>query len=144
MSVCRKKSTEPGTLTSWRQQREGLFRALKEINQARCTHFLKTADGATCQDTERTRPIDGHSLSGDGRGSDLSRHRKNSTKRGTLTPWIWQRERLVRTWKEIDRARPTHKLETAERATCQDTERNQPIDGHSLSGDGRGRDLSGH
>ena len=42
------------------------------------------------------------------------------TEQEALTLWRWQRERQVRTWKETDRK------------------------GHSLSGDGRGRDKSGH
>ena len=40
--------------------------------------------------------------------------------------------------------RSTHVLEIAERGTCQDMERNRPSKGHSLSGDHRVRDLSGH
>ena len=43
-----------------------------------------------------------------------------------------------------DRARRTHVLETVERGTCQDTERYQPSKAHSPTGDGRGRDFSGH
>ena len=38
----------------------------------------------------------------------------------------------------------THKLETGEGGTCQDTERSQPTKVHSLPGNSRGRDLSGH
>jgi len=48
-----KKLTEQVTLTSWRQQREGLVRTQKETNQARCTHFLETAEGGAYQDMER-------------------------------------------------------------------------------------------
>jgi len=40
--------------------------------------------------------------------------------------------------------RSTHVLEIAERGTCQDMERNRLSKGHSLSGDHRVRDLSGH
>ena len=93
-----KKPTDQGTLTNWRQQREGLVRTQKEPNRPRCTHVLglETAEG------------------------------------------------LVRTWKETDRQKHTHILETAEGGTCQDMERNQLTEAHSLPGDSRGRDLSGH
>jgi hypothetical protein len=53
----------------------------------------------------------------------LSRHGKKLTEQGALTSWRQQREELVRAWKETDRARRTHVLETAA---------------------ARGRDLSGH
>ena len=46
--------------------------------------------------------------------------------------------------KETDRLRPTHFLEMAEGGTCQDTERDRLSKAHSQTGDGRGRDLSGH
>ena len=39
--------------------------------------------------------------------------------------------------------RGTHFLEIAEGGTCQDMERKQPLNGNSLPGDSRGRDLSG-
>ena len=45
---------------------------------------------------------------------------------------------------EIDRVSVTHFLEMAEGGTHQNTERNRPSEGHSLPGDGRVRDLSGH
>ena len=116
----------------------------KETDRSRGTHVLETVEGDIFQNTERNRPSEGHSRPGDGRGSDLSGHGKKSTEGRTLTTWRRQRERLVRTWKEIDRGKDTHDLETAEGATCQDAERNRPIEGHSLPGDGSGRDLSGH
>ena len=43
----------------------------------------------------------------------------------------------------IDRPRPTHSLQREE-WTCQVTERNRPSKAHSLAGDSRGRDFSGH
>ena len=140
----RNKSTERRTLTLWRRQRERLVRTQKQIDRRKNTHKLETAEGATCQDMETNRPREGNSLSGDGRGSDLSGHGNKSTKRRTLTLWIRQRERLVRTRKQIVRGKNTHFLETADRATCQDMETNRPREGHSRSGDGRGSDLSGH
>ena len=138
------KSTEERTLTLWRRQREPLVRTRKQIDRGKDTHELETAEGATCQDTETNRPREGHSLPGDGRGSDLSGHGNKSTEGRTLTPWRRQRERVVKTRKEIDRGKDTHFLETAEEATCQDTETNRPREGHSRPGDGRGSDLSGH
>ena len=103
-----------------------------------------TAEGGTCQDTERNRPTDAHSQPGDGRGRHSSGHQKKQTDRCALTSWRRQRQALVRTMKVTDRPTRTHPLETAEGGTCQDTERNRPTDAHSPTGDGRGRDLSGH
>ena len=145
-----KKTTYRGALTSWRRQREGLVRTQKETDRPRCTHIpiLETTEGGTCQDTERNRPTEAHSLSGDGRERDLSGHGKKQTDRGALTNCRRQREGLVRTRKETDRPRRTHILilETAEEGTCQDTERKRLTEAHSLSGhhDSRRRDLSGH
>ena len=167
LSGHRKRSTDRGALTNWRRQREGLVRTQKKTARSRHTHSLETASGGTCQDTERDRPTEAHSPTGDGRGSDLSGHRKKSTDRGALTSWRRQTEGLVRTQKEIDRprrthfletasggtcqgteetdrARRTHKLETASGGTCQVTERNRPTEVHSLTEDDRGRDLSRH
>ena len=144
LSGHRKKHNEQGALTSWRWQTEGLLRTQKETDRARRTHVLKTADGGTCQDTERNQPSKVHSPTGDSRGRDLSGHGKKPTEQGTLTCWSRQREGLVGTWKEIDQARRTHSLETVEGGTCQDNERNRLIKAHSLSGDGRLRGLSGH
>ena len=143
LSGHRKKSTERGILTNWRRHREGFVRTRKETDRARRAHSLETA-GEPCQDTERDRSAEEHSLPGDGIGRDLSGHRKKSTDRGALTPWKQHREGPVRTRTEIDRPRRTHQLETAEGVTCQDTERNRPTEAHSLPADGRQRDLSGH
>ena len=144
MSGHRQKPAKQGVLTNWRRQREGLVRKQKEISQTRHTHSLETAEGGTCQDTERHWPSEAHPHSGDGRGGDLSGHRKKLAKQGTLTPWRRQREGLVRSQEEIGQVRHTHFLETAAEETCQDRERNWPSGAHSQTGDGRGRDLSGH
>ena len=138
-----KKPTDRGTLTNWRQQREGLVRTQKENNRLRRAHILETTEGGTCQDMERNRLIEAHSPTGD-RGRDLSKHRKKPTDRGALTSWRWQREGPVSTQKETDRPRHTHFLEIVEGGTCQETETNRLTDAHSHPGDGRGRDLSGH
>ena len=167
LSGHRNNPTDRGPLTSWRRQTEGPVRTPKDSDRPRPTHQLETADRATCQDTEtiqpikahsptgdgrqrglsghrRIRPTEAHSPTGDGRQRDLSGHRNNPTNRGPLTNWRWQTERLVRTQKQSDRPRPTHQLEMADRGTCQDTETIRPTEAHSLPGDGRQRDLSGH
>ena len=74
----------------------------------------------------------------------MSVHGKKLTKQGALTSWRPQREQLVRTQKESNRAKHTHFLETAEGVTHQDMEGKQLSEVHSQSGDRRGRDLSGH
>ena len=51
------------------------------------------------------------------------------TKQGTLTDWRWKGEGQVRTWKESGQ---------------EGTLRKQPSKAHSPTGDGRGRDKSGH
>ena len=96
----RKKPTDRGALTNWRRQKEGLVRTQKETDRPKCTHFLKMAEGGTCQGTKRNRPTEAHLHPGDGRGRNLSGHRKKPTDRGALTSWRRQREGLVKTWKE--------------------------------------------
>ena len=125
---------------------EGLVMTWKETDRPRRTHYLEPAEEGTCQDTERDRPTEAYSPTRDGRGRDLSGHRKKPTNRGALTFWRRQREGPVRTRKKTDRPRRTHILilETAEGGICQDTERNRPTETHSLSKAGRGRDSSGH
>ena len=136
-----KEPTERGELTFWRWQRERLVRTRKEIDRASGTHFLETAEGGTCQDTERNRPSEGYSLPGNGRERNLSGHGKKPTKQGAPTSWRWQRERLVGTQKGTDQTRGTHQLETAEVRTCQDTERSRLSEGNSLPRPGHGRGL---
>ena len=143
LSGHRNNPTDRGPLTSWKRQTERHVRTLKQFDQPRPTHFLETADRATCQDTETIRPTEAHSLPGDGRQSNLSGHRNNPTDRGPLTSWRRQREQLVRIPKQSDRPRPTHILEAADRGTCQDTETIRPTEAHSPTGDGRQSDLSG-
>ena len=115
--------TKQGTLTDWRWQGEGQVRTRKESDQARHTHRLEMAEGGTSQDMERKQPSKAHSLPGDGRGRDKSGQGKKVTKQGTLTSWRWQREGQVRTRKESDQARCTHKLEMGEGGTSQNKER---------------------
>ena len=113
-----KKQTDQRALTSWRWQRGPLVRTRKESDRATRTHILDTAEGGTCQDTERNRPTNAYSLPGDGRGRHLSGYGKNPTNRRALTSWGQQREAPVRAQKA-----------------------NRPTDAHSLSGNGRGRHL---
>src|SRR6266850_2131499 len=139
-----KNLTKKGSLTDWRVQMDGQVRTWKESDQARGTHRLESADGQTSQDTERIRPSKGHSQTGERRWMDKSGHGKNPTERGALTPWRAQTDRQVRTWKESNRARGTHKLESADGQTSQDTERIRPSEGHSRPGERRWTDKSGH
>ena len=88
------------------------------------THFLETAQGGTSQETERNRPSDAHSQTGDRVGRDKSGYGNKPTEQCALTNWRPHREGQVRTWKETDRAMRTHLLETAQGGTSQDTERN--------------------
>ena len=143
-SVYGKNVTERGALTNWRRNQEGQVRTRKESDRVRGTYFLETAPGGTSQDIERIWPSEGHSHSGDSIVKDKSGHGRNPTERWALTSWRRHRERQVRTREESDRARGTHSLETALGGTSQDTESIRPSDGHSLSGDGIGRDKSGH
>ena len=94
----------------------GLVRTRKQTDRGRRTHILETREGGICQDMERNRPTEAHSHAGDGRGRDLSGHGKKPTDRGALTSWRRQREGLVRTRNETDRATGmgTHILENAE------------------------------
>src|SRR5579863_8793849 len=102
------------------------------------------AEGGTSQETERKQQSEGHSPTGDRRGRDKSGHGKKAIEQGALTLWRWQRGGQVRTWKESDQTRGTHGLEMAEEGTSQDTQIKQLSKGHSLSGDSRGTDKSGH
>ena len=139
-----KNTTERGALTFWRRDREGQVRTRKESDQVRGTHMLETALGGTCQDAERIRPSEGHSLSGDGVRRDKSAHGRDQTKRGELTPWGRHREGQVRTQKKSDQVRGTHILETASGGTSQHTEKIRASEGHSLPRDSIGWDKSGH
>ena len=70
----------------------------EKTDRGRCTHFLKMAEGGTCQDTEKNRASEEHSPPGEDRGRDFVRIRNES-----------------------DRAWGTHQLGTTEGGTCQDT-----------------------
>ena len=162
-----KNETERRALTSWRRQREGLVRTRKikrpsdvhslpgdgrgkdlsgrtrkATDRATRTHQLETEDGGICQDAESNRLSEAHSHSGNVRGTNLSGYEKKQTERRALTRWKRQREGLVMTRKATDQETRTHTLETAEGGTCKDTERSRPSNAHSLSGDGRGKDVS--
>ena len=79
-----KKTSENKALTSYRRQRDGPVRTREESDRARGTDELETAEGETCQDIERKRPNEEHSLPGDSRGG-LVRIWKEPTERGALT-----------------------------------------------------------
>ena len=108
----------------------------------RCTHYLETAEGGACQDTKRNQQSKAHSLSGDGREGDFVRTQKK-TDRARHTHSLETAEGgTCQDTGRKDRARATHSLDTAEGGTCQDIERHRPNKVYSLSGYGRGRDLS--
>ena len=112
-----------GALTFWKWQRDGHVMVRKITDSPSCTHFLQIKDGGTCQNTEKNRACSAHSLAGNGRGRDLSKHGKKPTQQRALTSWRRQREGLVMTRKEAGRAKHTHSLEMAEEGTCQDKEK---------------------
>ena len=66
-------------LTNWTQKREARVRTRKERDQTKHAHFLETSEARTCQDTERHRPSETHSLPGDRRGRDLLEHVNKQT-----------------------------------------------------------------
>ena len=137
-----KNPTEQGALTSWRPDRGDQVKTKKETERARGTHTLEARSGETSEDTQRNRPIEEHSPTGDHIGRDKSGHGKNPTERGALTNWRPHREGRVRR-KETGRARGTHQLETTLQGTSQDMRRNQPSKGHSHSRERIGRNKSG-
>jgi len=49
----RKKATEQGVLTHWRQEMEGQVKTQKERIQARSTHRLEAGEAGTGQNMER-------------------------------------------------------------------------------------------
>ena len=53
LSGHRKKLTDKGALTNWEWQRERHVRKRKQTDRRRHTHNLETAEGGTCQDTQR-------------------------------------------------------------------------------------------
>jgi len=59
--------------TRWGLQREGLVRTQKESDRVKVTHPLETADGRTCQDTERKPPSKEHGTTGGETGEDTER-----------------------------------------------------------------------
>jgi hypothetical protein len=66
---------------------------------------------------------------------DWSGHGKEASERGALTPWRMQMDALFKIWKGRKRERGAHELESAERWTSQDMERNRASQGYSLAGE---------
>ena len=93
---------------------------------------------------EKKEPSKGHSPPGDHRGRNKSGHGKKVTERGVLTLLRPYREGQVRQQKESDQMRGTHILKTAEGGASHDPERKRLNKGHPHTGDGRGKDESGH
>jgi len=65
----------------------------------------------------------GHSLAGEHRQMDKSRHEINLSKQGALTDWRVQMDRQVRIWKESEQVKCTHQLKSTDRWVSQDMER---------------------
>jgi len=84
------------------------------------THWLEIAEGGTCQDAERKRPSEGHSLSRDRRGTCQDTERKGPSERHSL-PGDRRGRDLSGHGKNVTRG--THILEIIEGGTCYDTER---------------------
>jgi hypothetical protein len=74
----------------------------------------------------------------------MSGHENKPNGKGVLTLWRGQRENHVRIQKQTERLRDTHTLVSTEGRTSQDAETNQASEGHSLPGEHRARDTSGH
>ena len=114
-----KKQTDQRALTNWRRQSEAVVRKSKETDRPTRTHSLGMAERGTCQDTERNRPTDAHSLSGDSTGRHLSGH-------------------------ENDRPTNANSPTRYGRGKHMNTDRIRPIDTHSPPGDDRRTRLSKH
>ena len=121
---------------------EGKVMTRKETEQARDTHVLKTAEEGTNQDTQINRASEGHSQTGCRRRRDLSGHGNKATVSGALTDWRPYSDKSGHR-QESDRVRDTHRLETTEGWTRQDTYK-KGSEGHSQTGDHRRRDKLKH
>ena len=136
-----------------------------ETNRASDGHSLpESTSGGVSQGTERAN--EGHSLPGERIRKDKSVHGNKQSERRVPTNWRSQREARVTTRKETEQVRGTHglerrrryksvqgnkpsergthKLESVEEGTSQDTETNRASEGNSLPGEHKGRDKSGH
>ena len=81
--------------------RKGLVRKRKESNRATGAHFLETAKGGICQDTERNRPSDVHSLPGDDRGRTCQDTKRNKSSDAHSLPGDGRGRDLSGHWKKL-------------------------------------------
>jgi len=102
---------------NWRPRGRDLSGQGKKANRG--IHFLETEKGGTCQDTEKKQWRGIHSLESTEGGT--SQDTEGMRLSQALTSWKPQKQELVRT-----------------------QEKRLLSEGHSLSGDHRGRDLSGY
>jgi hypothetical protein len=102
---------------------EAQVRTQKEFKRVSGTHELKSGDRGASQDTERIWVSEGHSRTEQRRARDKLGHGMIPREPGALTSWRAQAEGQVRTWKEFERARVTHFLESTDRGRSQDAER---------------------
>ena len=121
----------------------GTCQNTERSDRTRGTHSLETVGGGICQDMGRKPPSERHPRTKNGRGSYLSEHGIKTFKREHSLPGNGRRKNMSGQ-KESDQSGDTHCLETAERGACQGTKRNRPSEEHSLPGDGRRTNLSGH
>ena len=119
----KKNVSQRGALTFWRAHMERQVKTQKECKPARPTYFLESPDRETSQDTERMQTGKGHLRSGEPRWRDKSGHRNHVNQQGEPTFWRAQTERQVRTWKECELVRGTHKLGSPDGETSQYMER---------------------
>jgi hypothetical protein len=117
-----------------------LVRTPKESQAARGTHVLSSAEQGIGQDSERKPASEGHSRTVERRARDWLGRRNKASHRRALTVCRAQSEGLVRTAKASQLARGTHILSSAERGTCQDSEREPSSEGHSRTVKHRARD----
>ena len=103
----------------------------------RGTYPLKRTDGQTSQDIERTQVSKEHSLPEEHRRIDKSGHGNNLSKLRALTNWRAQTDGQVRTWKEWEHTRGTHRLESADGWTSQDGETIRASERNSHPGEHR-------
>jgi hypothetical protein len=76
MKTSKKKMKIQGKKPTFCKQKKGDRSADQKKNQRQNTHKLETAEGGTCQDTERKLPSEGHSRSEERREKARSGHKE--------------------------------------------------------------------
>jgi hypothetical protein len=129
-----KETNGARALTHCRVQREGQVSTLKETERVRGTHYLSSTEGGTSQETERSQVSEGHSHTVEGRERGKSGLGKTPNERGELTDCRAPRERRVRTPKETERTRGTHRLSSEREVQIKKPKKTEQVRGtHFLS-----------